>query len=160
MSPEVAVQRTTPLLQQRAFRMLSYTRFFSKVAQNGINFGLILLITEETGKAFHSSLLVLALVVPSTVAGIAAGTAADVFPKRLLVLVADLARAAICLYFVRDQGGGLASYYVVAVLIATATQFATNAEGAIMPAIVKRDNLSERAVCPQSLPAPGRVRYT
>ncbi|MEO8539551.1 MAG: MFS transporter [bacterium] len=126
-----------PLLQQRPFRMLSYTRFFSRVAQNAINFGLVLLINEETGKAFLSSLLVLALVVPSTVAGIVAGTAADLLPKRLLVIVGDLARAAVCLYFLRDSGG-IASYYVVAVLLATATQFASSAEGAILPSIVER----------------------
>ncbi len=126
-----------PLLQQRPFRMLSYTRFFSRVAQNAINFGLVLLINEETGKAFLSSLLVLALVVPSTVAGILAGTAADVLPKRLLVLLGHAVRAAVCLYFLRDTGG-VASYYVVAVLLATATQFASSAEGAILPAIVER----------------------
>ena len=117
--------------------MLSYTRFFSRVAQNAINFGLVLLISEETGKAFLSSLLVLALVVPSTVAGIVAGTAADTLPKRLLVFSGDMVRAGICLYFLRD-GGGIATYYLVAILLATATQFASSAEGAILPAIVER----------------------
>lgn len=139
-----------PLLQQPPFRMLSYTRFFSRVAQNAINFALILLIVEETGKAFLSSLLVLALVVPSTVAGIVAGTAADVLPKRLLVLAADLARAAVCIYFVRDLGG-VASYYVVAILVATATQFATNAEGAILPSIVKREELARANAISQAV---------
>ena len=130
-----------PLLQHRPFRMLSYTRFFSRVAQNALNFALVLLITEETGKAFYSSLLVLALVVPSTVAGIVAGSAADSFPKRLLVLGGDLARAAVCLYFLRGEGG-VAIYYVVAVLLATANQFASAAEGAILPAIVDRPDLA------------------
>lgn len=129
--------RDLPLLQQRPFRMLSYTRFFSRVAQNAINFGLVLLINEETGKAFLSSLLVLALVVPSTVAGIVAGTAADVLPKRLLVFLGDLVRAAVCLYFLRNHGG-VASYYALAILLATATQFASSAEGAILPAIIER----------------------
>ncbi len=126
-----------PLLQQRPFRMLSYTRFFSRVAQNAINFGLILLINGETGKAFLSSLLVLALVIPSTVAGIVAGTAADVLPKRLLVFTGDVIRSAVCVYFVLNEGG-IASYYALAVLIATATQFAASAETAILPAIVDR----------------------
>ncbi|MGH8431547.1 MAG: hypothetical protein ACREUF_14220, partial [Solimonas sp.] len=67
----------TPLLGQRPFRLLQYTRFTSRVAQNAISFALVLLIVDETGKAFASALLVLALVVPSTVVGIVAGTAAD-----------------------------------------------------------------------------------
>ena len=130
-----------PLLQQRPFRMLSFTRFSSRVAQNALNFALILLIVDETGKAFLSSLLVLALVVPSTVAGIVAGTAADVLPKRLLVVIGDLLRAAICILFIQGSGS-VATYYVVAVALATVTQFATSAEGAILPAVVDRADLT------------------
>jgi len=139
-----------PLWQQRPFRMLSYTRFFSRVAQNALNFALILLINEETGKAFLSSLLVLALVVPSTVAGIVAGTAADVFPKRLLIFAGHMSRAAICVYFLRGEGG-VAAYYIIAVLLATATQFASSAEGAIMPAIVDRADLARANALSQAV---------
>ena len=150
MSPELQAPAELPLLQQRQFRMLSYTRFFSRVAQNAINFALLLLIVEETGKAFLSSLLVLALVVPSTAAGIVAGTAADLFPKRLLVLGGNLLRAAICVYFLRS-GGGVPTYYVVAILLATATQFASSAEGAILPAIVKRTELARANAISQAV---------
>jgi MFS transporter, DHA3 family, macrolide efflux protein len=131
----------TPLLQQRAFRMLSITRFLSRLAQNALNFGLVLLIVDETGKAFLSSLLVLALVIPSTVAGMAAGTAADVFPKRLLVVVGDIARALVCILFIRGSGS-VATYYIVAVALSAAGQFATSAEGAILPAIIAREDLT------------------
>jgi hypothetical protein len=129
------------LLQQRPFRMLSFTRFLSRVAQNALNFALILLIVDETGKAFLSSLLVLALVIPATVAGIAAGTAADILPKRMIVFVADVVRAVICIIFIRE-GGSAGSYYLVAILLATAAQFATSAEGAMAPAIVRREELA------------------
>lgn len=121
--------------------MLSYTRFTSRLAQNALNFGLVLLIVDETGKAFLSSLLVLALVVPSTVAGIVAGTAADVMPKRLLVVAGDLARAVVCILFINGSGS-VATYYIAAVALATAAQFATSAEGAILPAIVERGELT------------------
>ncbi|GIW17198.1 MAG: hypothetical protein KatS3mg064_0355 [Tepidiforma sp.] len=141
MMREAAVPPAVPLWQQRPFRMLSYTRFFSRVAQNALNFGLVLLITEETGKALYTSLLVLALVVPSTVAGLVAGTAADVLPKRLIVFTADLARVAICILFLRE-GGSAVSYYLFAVLLATTSQFAGTAESAILPAIVRRDELA------------------
>jgi len=121
--------------------MLSFTRFWSRVAQNALNFALVLLIVDETGKAFLSSLLVLALVVPSTVAGIIAGTAADTFPKRILVFLGDIARAAVCIAFVRSDTSA-AAYYLVAIALSTFGQFATTAEGAILPAIVKREDLA------------------
>jgi MFS transporter, DHA3 family, macrolide efflux protein len=121
--------------------MLSITRFESRVAQNALNFGLILLIVDETGKAFLSSLLVLALVVPSTVAGIIAGTAADALPKRLLIVLGDLGRAGVCILFIRGSGN-LSTYYIAAVALATFGQFATSAEGATLPAIIDRADLT------------------
>lgn len=145
-----------PLLQQRPFRMLTLTRFSSRVAQNALNFGLILLIINETGSAFTSSLLVLALVVPSTVAGIAAGTAADIFPKRLLIVLGDLARAAICILFVRSSEG-VAQYYLVAIVLSAAAQFATAAEGAVMPAIVDRADLARANAIGQGVGGAAQV---
>src|SRR5687768_11473981 len=119
-----ALEEALPLLQQRPFRLLQYTRFTSRVAQNAVNFALVLLIVDETGKAFASALLVLALVVPGTVVGIVAGVAADHFPKRALIVFGDIARALICLYFFREDVS-VGGYYVVAVLLATFTQFST-----------------------------------
>ncbi len=136
-SPEEA----PPLLQQRPFRLLQYTRFTSRVAQNAINFALVLLIVDETGKAFASALLVLALVIPGTVVGIVAGVAADHFPKRLLMVFGDLARAGVCLYFF-SADVSVAGYYVVAVLVATFSQFSTSAEGAAMPGLVRKEQLA------------------
>lgn len=121
--------------------MLSLTRFTSRIAHNSVNFGLVLLVVDETGKAFLSSLLVLALVVPSTLAGIVGGAAADALPKRLLVFLGDIARAAVCLVFVGDSHG-VGSYYLIGIALATVAPFATSAEGAIAPAIVARSDLA------------------
>ena len=81
------------LLRQRPFRSLSLTRFSSRAAQNALNLGLVLLVLDATGRSFFTSLLVLALVVPATVAGIVAGVAADTFPRRLIVVAGNVARA-------------------------------------------------------------------
>jgi MFS family permease len=121
--------------------MLSYTRFTSRTATNAINFALILLIVDQTGKAFMSALLVLTLVVPGTVAGLAAGAVADSFPKRPIIFLANMLRAGVCLLFVL-QGGGVAVFFMVAIVMATITQFASSAEGALMPAVVARGDLA------------------
>lgn len=131
----------TRLLDQRSFRMLCYTRFSSRLAQNSVSFGLVLLIVDETGKALYSSLLVLALVIPSTISGMVAGAAADALPRRLLIVFGDLTRAAFCFVFAWYEGG-LASYYIVAIALAIGGQFATAAEGVVVPAIIPRDSLA------------------
>lgn len=130
-----------PLLQQRPFRMLSLTRFTSRMASNAINFALVLLIVDETGRAFMSSLLVLALIIPATVVGLAAGVAADSFPRRPIIVLADIARALLCVAaLLSDKTVGL--YFAVAIGLATLGQFAASAEGAILPSVVARERLA------------------
>ncbi|HET7737113.1 MAG TPA: MFS transporter [Tepidiformaceae bacterium] len=145
-----------PLFQRPPFRRLSFSRFFSRVAQNGLNFALVLLIVDETGRAFMSGLLVLALVIPATVAGIVAGTLADNFPKRLILFVANLARACLCLAFIL-AAGGVPSYFVVAVTLATFTQFAGSAEGAILPAIIPRHDLAKANAIGQAITGVAQI---
>ncbi len=129
------------LLQQRPFRMLSISRFSSRVATNALNFALVLLIVQETGRALMSGLLVLALVIPATVSGIAAGVVADVFPKRLIILLANLLRAAACFLFA-SYDSSVIGYFGIAIVLATFTQFASSAEGALLPSIVQRNELA------------------
>lgn len=136
-----ATMEDLPLLKQRPFRMLSYTRFTSRVASNAVNFALVLLIVDETGRAFMSSMLVLALIIPATVVGLIAGVVADAIPKRPIVFVANLVRAFICLQVVL-QPENVPLYFVVAITFAAAGQFASSAEGAIVPSIVTKDRLA------------------
>lgn len=142
MQPPNELPAAIPLFQQQPFRMLSFTRFSSRVASNALNFALILIVVDQTGKAFLSSLLVLTLVIPSTVAGLAAGHAADTLPKRLLVVSGDLLRAGVCILFIRSADSTLACY-LAAIGLATFGQFASSAEGAILPAIVTRAELTQ-----------------
>ncbi len=107
------------------------------MAQYSANFALVLLIVEETGQALYSSLLVLALVVPSTVFGIIAGVAADHLPRRGIILLFDLCRALVCIAFIR-YGGGVASFYAVAVGLSLAGEFSNTSMGAMGPMLVDR----------------------
>jgi MFS family permease len=132
---------TLPLLQLRPFRMLTFSRFASRLAQNALNFALILLIVDETGRAIFSSLLVLALVLPTTVFGLIAGAAADHLPRRPLILFGHLVRAGICVW-AGYKLGGTASYYLIAVGLASAAPFASAAEGALLPLAVPRPRLA------------------
>ena len=110
------------LLQQIPFRRLSSSRFFARIAQNGLNLALVLLVLDATGKAFYTSLLVLALVVPMMIAGVIAGVAADAIPRRLIVALGNLARAAVCVAFIVDPGGA-GTLYVIAALFALCAPF-------------------------------------
>ncbi len=144
------------LLQQPPFRRLSSSRFFARVAQNALNLGLVLLVLDATGKAFFTSLLVLALVVPMMAAGVIAGVAADAIPRRLLVALGNLARAAVCIGFIIEPGGA-GALYVVAVLLAVCAPFVAAAEGSILPAIVARDELARANAIGQAVGGAAQI---
>lgn len=139
--PRMSEQEDLPLLQQGAFRRLTAARLTSRAAQYALNFALVLLVVEETGKAFYSSLLVLALVLPTTAAGIIAGALSDVFPKRLMMILGHSARATLCLIAVGDDLT-TTGYFAMAVALSLATPLASAAEGATLPAIVIRPLLA------------------
>ncbi len=130
----------TPLLQQRPFRMLTFSRFSSRIAQNALNFGLLLIVVDQTGRAVFSSLLVLALVLPSTGVGLLAGAAADILPRRVLIVMGDVARALVCVGFIASSGN-VTSCYLAAIGLAAASQFAISAEGSMTPLLVGRSEL-------------------
>jgi MFS family permease len=120
--------------------MLCFERFAARLAQNSLNFALVLLIADATDSGLLTSLLVLALVIPSMAGGMVAGAASDVLPRRLLIVSGDVLRAGICVVFFL-YGGGTASYYLVAAGLAASQEFASNAEATILPLIVERPQL-------------------
>jgi MFS transporter, DHA3 family, macrolide efflux protein len=130
-----------PLLQQRPFRSLTLVRLTARIASNALNFALILLIVDATGLAFMSSLMVLALVVPSTVIGITAGVIADAFGKRPIIVLTNLLRGGFCFLIVM-QGESIPVLFSAALIFAAASQFTSAAEGALVPAIVPKDRLA------------------
>ncbi len=154
---EIAEPLSPPaLLRQRPYRQLSSSRFFSRIAQNALNLGLVLLVLDATGKAFFTSLLVLALVLPMMIAGIVAGVAADAIPRRLIVALGNVGRAAVCVGFIVEAGGA-PSLYVVAVLLALFAPFVATAEGAILPAIVTRGELARANAIGQAVGGAAQI---
>jgi len=144
------------LLKQLPFRRLCYSRFFSRVAQNALNLALVLLVLDATGRAFFTSLLVLALVVPMMVAGVVAGVAADAIPRRLIAALGNLARAAVCFGFIVEPGGTV-SLYVVAVMLAVFGPFVSVAEGSILPSIVTRGELARANAIGQAVGGAAQI---
>ncbi len=154
---EVAEPSQPPaLLQQLQFRRLSFSRFLSRIPQNALNLALVLLVLDATGKAFFTSLLVLALVVPMMIAGIVAGVAADAIPRRLIVALGNVGRAAVCVGFI-VQPGGDGTLYVIAVLLALFAPFVAAAEGSILPSIVTRGELARANAIGQAVGGAAQI---
>lgn len=129
------------LLRNDKFRRLLQARFVGQIAQNAMLYAVLILLVEESGSAIHSTLLVVALTIPSVVLGIPGGTIADLLPRRFTLTLGYLGRAgvaALLFYY----SGDLFYIYVVVLVHSTIGQFFGPAESATVPAVVRPDQLS------------------
>ena len=129
------------LLRNGKFRRLLEARVFGQTAQNAMVYALLILLVKESGSSIHSTLLVVALTLPSIVLGIPGGTIADLLPRRFTLTLGYLARAAVAAALVYFSGD-LIYIYLLVLIHSTIGQFFGPAEAATIPAVVRRDQLS------------------
>jgi MFS family permease len=129
------------LLKNDKFRRLLEARFAGQIAQNAMIYSVLILLVQESGSAVHSTLLIVALTIPSIVLGLPGGTIADLLPRRFTLTLGYLARAGIAalLFYYSDN-----LFYIYMIILAHSTigQFFGPAEAATVPAVVRPDQLS------------------
>ncbi|HEY5639062.1 MAG TPA: MFS transporter [Dehalococcoidia bacterium] len=135
------LQDDVQLLKNDKFRRLLQARFAGQTAQNAMLYALLILLVTESGSSIHSTLLIVALTIPSIVLGIPGGAIADLLPRRFTLTLGYLARACVAaaLFY---YSGDLFYIYVFVLIHSTIGQFFGPAEAATVPAIVRRDQLS------------------
>jgi Na+/melibiose symporter-like transporter len=129
------------LFENDAYRKLWLARLLSAIPSNAVIYAMLILVVEATGKAFFSSLFVVAYIAPTALLGTMSGVIADALPKGLLLAGVNGARAALCLLLAISTDN-LVLVYSIAVLFAVGAQFAGPAEGAAMPLVVEPEDLT------------------
>lgn len=136
----VVIERDVSLLANPRFRRLLEARLLGQAAQNAMLYALLILVVEDTGSSIHSTLLIVAITLPSIVIGIPAGAVADMIPKRFTLTFGYLLRGLIVAalaYYSSD----IVYIYLLAAASSTVGQFFTPAESATVPTLVRRDQL-------------------
>lgn len=121
------------------FNRLWSAQILSQIAQNLLNFALIIRVfqlAEGTRLANVSvALLILSFGIPSIFFAAAAGVYVDHWNKKLVLVVANFLRAFLVLgYLIFEQN--LAMVLILSFIISATTQFFTPAEAAAIPALV------------------------
>lgn len=132
------------IVRNADFNRLWGAQILSQIAQNLLNFALIIRVfqlAQGTQLANVSvALLILSFGVPSIFFSAAAGVYIDHWNKRTVLLVANIFRAVLVLgYLMFEQN--LLMVLVLSFLISTATQFFAPAEAASIPALVTKRQL-------------------
>jgi MFS family permease len=128
------------VLRNPKFLALFGSQIFTQVGGNMVLFGLTVTVFGLTDSNTSVSLLLLTFLVPAVVFGAIAGVFVDMFDRRQILVWTNFARGALymLLIFFPDQ---LIVIYVVTALVATLTTFFGPAEAAMIPLVVKRDQL-------------------
>ncbi len=140
MDGEVDAGQARQVLQNPRFLSLFGSQIFTQVGGNMVLFGLTITVFGLTDSNTSVSILLLTFLVPAVIFGAIAGVFVDMFDRRKILVWTNFARGAmfLLLVFFTDQ---LAIIYIVTALVATLTTFFAPAEAAMIPLVVKREQL-------------------
>ncbi|HSX48018.1 MAG TPA: MFS transporter [Candidatus Nanoarchaeia archaeon] len=132
---------TLQVIRSRQFSKLWIAQVLSLIAQNFLNFALIIRVFDlAQGTHFANvsvSLVVLAFGIPSVFFAAVAGVYVDHWDRRLVMVGANITRALLVLAYPLIEKQFIL-VLVLTFLVSTATQFFTPAEAATIPLVVKR----------------------
>jgi predicted MFS family arabinose efflux permease len=139
------VERIVPARLGRSYRWLLASSWTTNLG-DGLAFAAgPLLVASLTGSAFLVALAALLRWAPSLVFALLAGVLSDRADRRVLIMVADGARAVVLVVLAVTMlagGVGVAVALVALGLLATAEVFADNAALTLTPMLVRRDDLA------------------
>ncbi len=128
------------LLSNPPFRRLLESRVLGQAAQNAMLYALLILVVKDSGSSINSTLLIVAFTLPTIILGIPAGTLADLLPKRFSLTLGYLLRALVAGALVYYRGS-VGYVYLLAAALSTVGLVFAPAEAAVVPSIVRRDQL-------------------
>jgi MFS family permease len=128
------------VLYNKNFLKIWIAQIFSQFGLNILNFVLLLKVYELTSSNTPVALLLLAFGVPGLILGYLAGAYVDNVDSRKVLVITNIVRAVVMLFLVLLPNH-LTVYYLVAILVAVASQFFIPAEGSILPKLVPHEQL-------------------
>jgi MFS family permease len=129
------------LMRLPAFRRFWAARLCANSAQNAILLALLVVVVNRTGSTIHSSLLVLTFVIPAALLGVVGGVVVDHLPMRPVLTLSCLARAVLCVGFLKSSES-VWVIYAVNLALSAVVQFSNPAESALAPRIVPQQQIA------------------
>lgn len=141
LAPPVApAPAVVSVLANRRFLSLWLAQLITQIGGNMVLYGLTVLVFSETRLISATSLLILTFLVPGVLFGAVAGVLVDRFDRRKILILTNLARGISFLAMVLVSANVLA-VYALNIVVSTVTTFFAPAEAAMIPELVRRDQL-------------------
>ncbi len=131
-------------LRNRYFLRLWLAQLISQTVQNSINYGSLVLLTQQSHSFTAVGGVIIAFSLPAVIFGVPAGVLVDRMDKRTLLWVSNALRAVASFGFVVSllmDNKAFVPIYILTFLISIIGQFFGPAEGAAIPLLVEEDQL-------------------
>src|SRR5581483_3958999 len=123
------------IIQNRHYFPLWLGQLVSSLGDTLNYIALVVYVYQLTGSGFDLSKLSIFQIIPILLIGPVAGVIIDRFPRKRILVAADIARA--LLMFALALTSNVSAIYAIAVLVAIATTFFRPTVQAVIPALVK-----------------------
>ena len=150
---EQATDPHTPAISSRGFRTVLRNRYFlrlwvaqlvSQTIMNASNYGLIVLVAQQSRSFTATSGAIIAFSLPAAIFGAPAGVIVDRFDRRVVLWISNVLRAALTLGYILSlflNPTAIIPIYLLSFCIAMIGQFFAPAEGAAIPLLVHPEEL-------------------
>jgi MFS family permease len=131
-------------LRNRYFLRLWLAQVISQTVQNAINYGSLVLLTQQSHSFTAVGGVIIAFSLPAVIFGVPAGVLVDRVDKRALLWISNALRAIASFGFVVSllmNNKAFIPIYILTFLISIIGQFFAPAEGAAIPLLVSEDQL-------------------
>lgn len=132
------------VLRNPAFLKLWLAQAISQTGLNMANYGLIILVAQESGSLTSTALTIVAFTLPALLLSAPAGVVVDRFDRHSILWISNLLRALVALLFVITlllNRTNLIPLYLLAFLMTSVGAFFAPAEGAAIPSLVEQKDL-------------------
>lgn len=128
------------VLSNPRFLALFLSQLLTQVGGNMVLYGLTVQVSKLTDSNTAVSILLLTFLVPAVVFGAIAGVFVDRYDRRKILIWTNIARGVLflALIFLDQQ---IVALYVITAIVATLTTFFAPAETAMIPLVVRREQL-------------------
>jgi MFS family permease len=130
------------VFRKRDFRLLWSAQLVSTVGTALTDLAAGILVFRVTGSALSVGLMFMAVSIPTLFIGLIAGVFVDRYDRRKIMVIADVARAAIVASIPFLIGINLAFLYIAVALVSAISQFFNPANDALLPEVASDEELA------------------
>jgi CRP-like cAMP-binding protein/Na+/melibiose symporter-like transporter len=130
------------VFRKRDFRLLWSAQLVSTIGTALTDLAAGILVFRVTGSALSVGLMFMAVSIPTLFIGLIAGVFVDRYDRRKIMVIADVARAAIVASIPFLIGINLAFLYVAVALVSAISQFFNPANDALLPEVASDEELA------------------